>query len=544
MDRRLMHESNEQALQASVAAALLGTFITLLPVGIGVFLLAGEWLRAERAGLLALVLLPAALYLRLQLRRGRHRLALLGMSLLGWAGLSTLLFSGGTIVSPVLPILLSLSVVGALAQHRLLTWLLPLLCSLSLLTVAALEHRRLLPLTVEPSGFGLILGTLLAMGFLALLARISSRHLAQLHRQAQSRSQDLQRLSRQLQLALEAGKISCFSLDPKTLSLEVDAAASRLLRCAEGRHSLAQLTAFSLEDRRRIAQAARRSVEREGRFPVLDCRLQDGSEGGRWYRLFAAPSDESGPRLICALQDIHEQMLAEQSKEHFTAMVSHELRTPLTALLGALRLLQGLHRQGLPAEAGQLLDLAIRGGDRLASLVNDILDFLKLQAGAMRLNCRLQPIGPVLEEAIDSVQALLQERQLSLELEAIEADALAYLDPQRAQQVLINLLANAIKFSPPGSQLRLGLQVGARQLRISLSDSGPGIDADFQTRIFKPFSQAETGNTRDTKGTGLGLSISRQLMRQMGGELSYESPPGQGATFHADFLRQAPALNA
>lgn len=535
-----MHNDNNQAIQTSVATALLGTILTMLPASVLVFALTGEWQRARRTLLLAAVLLPAALLLRRQLLCQRPRRVLYGMSLLTWGGLSLLLFNGGTLISPVLPMLLGISVIGALAQERLLAWLLPLLCATTLVAALLLGQHDLLPHNLAPSSVGLALGGLLAMGFLALLTQISSRHLAQLHQQDQARNRHQQQLSAQLQLVLEAGSISCFRLDPQHLDLQVGTDACALLQCTAGEHPLDRLEVFAAEDRQRIAQAARQSLA-QGSFATLDCQLQGGPGAGRWYRLFATASHEPMPRLICALQDIHEQKQAELAKEHFTAMVSHELRTPLTALLGALRLLDGLHRQSLSNDAQELLNLAIRGGDRLTSLVNDILDFFRLQAGRMPLSCHLHPVRPMLEQALDSVRPLLKERAQRLNLEAVSDEPLAYMDNQRAQQVLINLLANAIKFSPPGSELRVRLQPRAGHLRISLHDSGPGIAPEFRQHIFEPFTQANMSNTRDSNSTGLGLSISRQLMRQMGGELSYVSPPGQGATFHADFLAQAPA---
>jgi signal transduction histidine kinase len=276
-----------------------------------------------------------------------------------------------------------------------------------------------------------------------------------------------------------------------------------------------------------------------GHFPSIDVQLQAGLGVGKWFRLFATPSQNSSQRLICLMQDIDEQKQIELAKENFTAMVSHELRTPLTALVGALGLLQGLHAQNMGKDAQNLLDLAMRGGERLSGLVNDILEFFKLQSGGLPVSNAVQPLKPVVEQALDSVQALLQARQLTVQVVGLEADTHALLDSSRAQQVLINLLANAIRFSPSGSTLWLeGLQT-ENFVRLDVRDAGPGIEPSFQGQIFKPFAQANAGNTRDNNSSGLGLSISRGLMRQMGGELSFSSPLGQGATFHVDFLRQA-----
>jgi signal transduction histidine kinase len=535
-----LSEQNTHAIQTSVAAALLNTVIIILPLGLLIFLLSGEWQRAKRIGLMTALLVPLAFWLRHYLQRGHARATLFGMSLLIWASISLLLLSSGTIINPNLAILISLSVIGTLAHERLLAWLMPLLCATSIVTAAVLEHYGLLPHNLAPTGFALTLGSLLAIAFLALLTRISSNHLAHSQQLQQASHQRLQQLSAQLQLTLEAGNISCFSLDPASQQLQINSATSVLLDCAEGEQPLHALNAFSAADQQRIILACQQVLH--GRdFPSFNCQLHSGPAKNRWYRLFAAHSHEQPPRLICALQDINEQKQAELAKEHFTAMVSHELRTPLTALLGATRLLQGLHQHSLPESGQELLSIALRGGERLSGLINDILDFSKLQAERMDIPCQLQALLPMIEHTIDSVQPLLQARGQTLHLSGFSPEQNAYLDSSRAQQVLTNLLANAIKFSPPHSPLWLSLQLDAEHARISLRDSGPGVSPAFQTQLFEPFSQANTGNTRDNDSSGLGLAISRQLMRQMGGELSYSSSAETGATFHADFLLQPPA---
>ncbi len=534
-----MSKQNTQAIQASVAAALLNTVSFVLPLGLVIFLLSGEWLRAKRIGLMTLLVVPLAFWLRGYLQRGQVRTVLFIMSLLIWFAVSLLILSAGTIVNPNLAILIGISVIGALAHERLLAWLMPLLCIASIVAIAVLEHYQLLPHKLAPSGFSLMLGSLLAIVFLALLTRISSNHLAHNQQLQQANNQRLQQLSAQLQLTLEAGNITCFSLDPTHLKLQINAETSALLDCAPGEHSLYVLTAFSPIDQQRIADACQQ-VLLGNDFPNLTCQLHSGPGTDRWYRLFAAHSHEQIPRLICALQDINEQKQAELAKEHFTAMVSHELRTPLTALLGATRLLQGLHQHNLPESGQELLNIAVRGGERLSGRINDILVFSKLQTSHMPIPCQQQKLLPMLECTLDSVQPLIQARAQTVHLDGFNPEQSAYLDSSRAQQVLTNLLANAIKFSPPHSSLWLSLQFDDKYARISLRDSGPGISAAFEPQLFEPFSQANMGNTRDNDSTGLGLAISRQLMRQMGGELSYSRQAEGGATFHADFLRQPP----
>jgi signal transduction histidine kinase len=529
-----------QTIQASVASALLSASIIVLPLGVALYLLTGEWLRAKRTALATLVVLPLVFLLSRYLHRGHVREVLLAMSLLVWASMSLMLFTAGTIIGPLLPILVGVSVIGALAHDRLLAWLMPLLCASSIVSVGVLEHYQLLPHNIAPSGFSLILGSLLTITFLSLLTRISSKHLALSQQLQHENNQRLQQLSAQLQLAIEAGSITCFSLDPRSLKLQVSTDNAGLLQCVNGEQQLSQLDVFGHADQQRIEHGCQR-VLAGSEFPSFTCQLHSGPGQGRWFRLFAAHSHEQIPRLICALQDITEQKQAELAKENFTAMVSHELRTPLTALLGAIRLLQGLHQHSLPETGQELLKIAVRGGERLASLVNDILDFSKLQAGRMQIPCQRQALQPVIEQALESIQPLLLARGQTLQLSGVNPEQQAYLDSSRAQQVLINLLGNAIKFSPANSQLWLSVHVDSEHARVSLRDSGPGIAEAFQSQMFEPFTQADMSNTRDNDSTGLGLAISRQLMRQMGGELSYSGQTGEGATFHADFLLQAPS---
>ncbi len=535
-----MSEPNNQAMQTSFTLAMLSSLAVMVPLAMLVYLLTGEWMRAQRVAWLCLVILPAIGLLYLWLRRGHTRQALFGICLLIWAGLSAQLLTAGSLVNPIMPMLLVLSVIGVQALDKVLSWLMPLLCTGSIVSMMMFDRFApgMLPQKVPPTPFGLGLGALLAVVFLLLLTRISSRHLAEFHQRDVERNDQLERLSGQLYLAIEAGKISYFSVDPQRL-LMTFSEESKLLDCAAGEWPLDQLEVLSAGDRQRLAGALEH-FKQQGRFPSLDVQLIAGPSKDNWYRLYASPNPQMKGRLICAMQDIHEQKQAELAKENFAAMVSHELRTPLTALLGALRLLQGLHGQNLTADAQQLLQMALRGGERLAVLVNDVLDYFRLQAGRMPVECELQAVGPMLHSAVDAVQALLQERDLQLQLQG-DMTAVAWLDSQRGGQVLINLLSNAIKFSPPSSHIVLSVQSHAGQVRIALRDSGPGIDEEFSKRIFEPFSQASAGDTRDSNSTGLGLAISRQLMRQMAGELSYSSLAGEGATFYMDFILQPTA---
>lgn len=213
-------------------------------------------------------------------------------------------------------------------------------------------------------------------------------------------------------------------------------------------------------------------------------------------------------------------------KDNFVSNVSHELRTPLTSMNGALKLLRSGTTGELPPPARNLTDLALRNGERLELLINDMLDFNKLASGKMRVN--LQPLDPgdLITEAVHSNQPVAQ--QFSVELVATDIpDVTVTTDPLRLRQILDNFLSNAIKFSPENSQVRVcGELTNSDHLRITVSDQGSGVPDSFKSEIFGRFTQAETGTNRTTGGTGLGLTISRQLAGLLNGRVGFYNNAG------------------
>ena len=522
-----MAPTNHQETQTIFASAFLNTLLLAIPLAILLYGLFGEWQRALRTTYLLLAMAPMLCLLYWRLRQGKSRQVLIGLSLLMWLGLSVQIVTAATLSNPVTPLLIYLAAIGSYAQDRLLSWLNPCLCTLTILGVGVLEKLQLLPSSMPPSSLGLGLGSVVAIGFMWHLSRLNGRQLA--------------KLNSQLHLALNAGKMHCFTLNRDRQTLLVNDETSPLLGCKPGEQPFNALTALSAESCQGLIKVCGSPVTISD-FPPLDLQLTGGPGQGRWFRLFFSSQQSQAPYLVGAMQDINEQKQTDLAKENFTAMVSHELRTPLTSLLGSLSLLRGLHGKDMPESAQQLLDMAHRGGERLAALVNEILDYFKLQAGRMPVNARMTALCPDIEQAIESVSALLQERQLTLHRDGFCNDLHAWLDSSRTQQVVINLLSNAIKFSPPGTALWMSMHYTGQHLRFSLRDSGPGIPEDFQQRIFEPFTQANMSNTREGNSTGLGLAFSQQLMHLMGGELSFSSPPGEGATFHMDLLRQPPQM--
>jgi len=229
---------------------------------------------------------------------------------------------------------------------------------------------------------------------------------------------------------------------------------------------------------------------------------------------------------------------ANRAKSAFLANMSHELRTPLNAILGFADLMRREARTGrarLTAEQAENLATIHRSGEHLLGLINDVLEISKIESG--RATC--QPTDCDLHALLDELRQLLRERatrkKLSLQVHWADAPRHVRADATKLRQVLINLVGNAVKFTQQGSVLLTvdtlrAEQGGHCRLRFAVTDTGPGIAAVEQAKLFQPFSQALAG-VNSQEGSGLGLAISRQHVQLMGGDITVQSTPGQGSRF-------------
>jgi PAS domain S-box-containing protein len=229
-------------------------------------------------------------------------------------------------------------------------------------------------------------------------------------------------------------------------------------------------------------------------------------------------------------------------KSDFMANMSHEIRTPLTAVIGFSSLISA--RTDLDPTARGHADRIAGAGRALLALVNDVLDFSKLEAGRMEI--ALKPVDPatVAREALDLFSLQAESKGLDLVFDPGPAlpDCVA-LDPKAVGQVLLNLLGNAVKFSQAGQvALSLAYEPGAQVLKVCVRDTGPGLSPEQAERLFQRFSQVDASSTRRHGGTGLGLAICKGLVEAMGGEIGVDSVVGQGSTFH--FTIPAPLATA
>lgn len=230
------------------------------------------------------------------------------------------------------------------------------------------------------------------------------------------------------------------------------------------------------------------------------------------------------------ITDITQRKHLEQMKNEFVSTVSHELRTPLTSIAGSLGLINGEALGPVPNAMREMLSIAQSNSQRLRQLIDDLLDMDKLLAGKMSFIPQQLDIDSFLAECVTSHQGFARQHDVQLSYTGGPV-AQVTADPMRLQQVLSNLLSNALKFSPAGSQVLLSAQALGGQIRILVVDQGPGVPAEFVDRLFEKFSQADASDRRQKGGTGLGLAISKELIERMGGCIGFYPRPGGGSVF-------------
>jgi two-component system, OmpR family, sensor histidine kinase VicK len=235
--------------------------------------------------------------------------------------------------------------------------------------------------------------------------------------------------------------------------------------------------------------------------------------------------------MVVAFQDISERRRLEKMKDEFISTVSHELRTPLTSLRASLGLISSGTLDKRPEKQKQMLEVAIGNCDRLVRLVNDILDFDRVEKGGMPLHREVMPAGDLLRRAADVENEAALKAQITFRFDAPNK-ILVDVDQERILQVLSELVSNAIKFSPPQTIIKLSAQVVENEhVCIAVEDQGRGIAQEKLDMIFERFQQGDASDSRALGGTGLGLAICRRIVQQHGGRIWVESEPGKGSRF-------------
>jgi signal transduction histidine kinase len=238
--------------------------------------------------------------------------------------------------------------------------------------------------------------------------------------------------------------------------------------------------------------------------------------------------------FVVIAQDLSERKKIEQLKNEFISTLSHELRTPLTSIRGALGLLAGGAAGEMPGPARSLLEIASKNCERLVRLINDMLDVEKIESGSMRFDAVVQPLLPLLEQAVAATTAFADQFQVSFDLRSEAGETYAAVDADRLLQVLVNLLSNASKFAPAGDVVEVRLRRLQAVARVSVIDHGVGIPTEFRSRIFQKFAQADATDSRQKGGTGLGLNISKAIVEKHRGTIDFISEPGVQTEFYVD----------
>ncbi|MEO7934241.1 MAG: ATP-binding protein [Chthoniobacterales bacterium] len=301
------------------------------------------------------------------------------------------------------------------------------------------------------------------------------------------------------------------------------------------------------EDRDRAIERWQHSLKTGEPYEIEYRFLRSRDGEYRWFLGRAMPQKDADGKIIRwfgTCTEIHEQKLVEEQlraarddmasaneqKDQFLALLSHELRTPLNSILGWTRLMQ----EGLlePDELPEAIDSITNNAKAQAQLIEDILDISRIINDKLRLEKRVLQLADVVKAAADAIRPVATQAKLRVAHTVEATDLLVEADPGRLQQIVANLLANAVKFTPPGGRIDLRLTRAQSFASIEVSDTGRGIEPAFLPYIFDRFKQADSSNTRQEGGLGLGLAIVRHLVEMHGGIIRAASDgPGKGSTF-------------
>lgn len=252
----------------------------------------------------------------------------------------------------------------------------------------------------------------------------------------------------------------------------------------------------------------------------------------QYYKFAITPVVSEGKEVIGAillLQNVTKLKELDNLKSEFVATASHELRTPLTGMAMSLNLLAETTENKLSESELELLDTAVEDVERLRSLVNDLLDLSKIESGKINLDIVPVKVEFLLDKAIAALQIQAEQKEIALIKESPSQDIETKVDANKIIWVLTNLIANALRYSEPGGEIKIGATKASTWIEVFVTDYGAGIPLEYQSKIFDKFVQVET--EKDVGGSGLGLAICKEMIQAHGGRIWVDSTVGEGSTF-------------
>src|SRR5256886_1225657 len=277
-----------------------------------------------------------------------------------------------------------------------------------------------------------------------------------------------------------------------------------------------------------------------GPVKEIEARLNRIAAGDFAQRVHVVNRDELGAlaanvnRMCEELGRLYQQLQSfSENKSQFIANVSHELRTPLNAIIGLTEMMVANAARFGTEKAQEPLQRVHRAGTHLLGLINQVLDLSKIEAGKLELNPQTVQLAPLINEVIGTAGQLAEQNKNRLLVDAQENLGALTVDPMRLRQILLNLLSNACKFTKAGEVKLAARRVanGRDWIELAVADTGIGMTAEQQAKLFEEFTQADSSTARQYGGTGLGLAITGKLMRTMGGDVTVASEPGKGSVF-------------
>jgi PAS domain S-box-containing protein len=285
------------------------------------------------------------------------------------------------------------------------------------------------------------------------------------------------------------------------------------------------------EDRQRVYEEWHSAI-REGRQFACEYRFQSPDGKVTWlFGTAVALRDDEGEvtSYLGTMTDITERKEADQMKSDFVSFVTHQLRTPLAGIKWLLEL--AAEEPGISEELLSYVQDARDSADRLVKLVNDLLDISRLERGKLTMALQETRLDTLTQAIVDEVAPLIREKAHHLSWARSDAVPPVLVDQQLMRQVILNLVSNAIKYTPPEGEVTIALTQEGTHLRWSIQDSGIGIPKEAQSQLFEKFFRADNAVTIETEGTGLGLYLVRLILEQFAGHIWCESEEGKGATF-------------